>query len=84
MSFLQHSGATASVVADSDVEASIVDAEEIEAQLATLPGLATRFYQSLALMLSERLEELTTALLPRDARVDPYQRPVVPFFSAAH
>ena len=64
MSFLQHTGATASVVAEDDVEVSILDGEDVIAALAALPGLETRFYQSLAVMLSERLAELTAALPP--------------------
>ena len=64
MSFLQHTGATASVIAEDDVEVSILDGDEVNAVLATVPGLETRFYQSLSLMLSERLSELTAALPP--------------------
>ncbi len=62
MSYLQRTGASASVVADGDVELAIVDAEDVDAALETTPGLALRFFRSLALVLSGRLEELTSAL----------------------
>jgi extracellular factor (EF) 3-hydroxypalmitic acid methyl ester biosynthesis protein len=64
MSFLQHTGATASVVAEDDVDVSILDGDDVNAVLATVPGLEARFYQSVSLMLSERLAELTAALPP--------------------
>ena len=44
--------------------ASAALSPDIQALLASVPGLATRFYQSLALTLSQRLRELTVSLPP--------------------
>jgi extracellular factor (EF) 3-hydroxypalmitic acid methyl ester biosynthesis protein len=63
-SFLQGSATTASVVADEDVEVSIVGTEDIDAALTSDAALATRLYHSLALLLSDRLSELTATLPP--------------------
>jgi CRP-like cAMP-binding protein len=64
ISYLQQSGATATVVADGELAVSILDREDLNAVLTAVPGLETRFYRSLALMLAERLAELTAALPP--------------------
>jgi CRP-like cAMP-binding protein len=63
MSFLEGVGATASVVADEDdVVVTCVDGSHINTLLSSVPGMAARFYQSLAVTLSQRLRELTMAL----------------------
>jgi len=64
MSFLESRSASASAVAYCDVEVAVLSAADVQALLVSVPGLATRFYQSLALMLSQRLRELTAALPP--------------------
>jgi extracellular factor (EF) 3-hydroxypalmitic acid methyl ester biosynthesis protein len=64
ISFLELQGATASVVADGDVEADLVSGEDLNSLLVSMPSLATRFYRSLALVLSHRLRELTSQLPP--------------------
>jgi extracellular factor (EF) 3-hydroxypalmitic acid methyl ester biosynthesis protein len=65
MSFLDGVGAIASVAADEDdVVVVVINGAQVNALLASVPGLAARFYQSLAVMLSVRLRELTTALPP--------------------
>jgi CRP-like cAMP-binding protein len=64
MSFLEGSGATASVVADQTVDVSVIDSADVYALLSSVPGFATRFYQSLALTLARRLEEMTSLLPP--------------------
>jgi extracellular factor (EF) 3-hydroxypalmitic acid methyl ester biosynthesis protein len=69
LSYLQRSGTTASVVADDEVEVAIVGAEDIDALVAAAPGVAERFYQSLAVTVSERLSELTAALPPLVVKV---------------
>src|SRR5579872_1777097 len=76
MSFLESSGASASVVADSDVEVAVVSAEDVRALLAFVPGFATRFYESLALTLSQRLRELTSSLPPLIAEDVPQVTPL--------
>lgn len=63
MSFLEGSGASASVVAEEPCEVDVVDGAVVQSLAASVPGLGTRFYQSLAVLLSERLRE-TAALLP--------------------
>jgi extracellular factor (EF) 3-hydroxypalmitic acid methyl ester biosynthesis protein len=64
MSFLEGIGASASLVADTDVEAAILDGDAVRELLASTPGLETRLYHSLARVLAARLRELT-ADLPR-------------------
>jgi extracellular factor (EF) 3-hydroxypalmitic acid methyl ester biosynthesis protein len=64
MSFLEGGGASASVVADEYVEVDVIEGADVNTLLASVPGFATRFYQSLAVRLSERLAETTSALPP--------------------
>jgi extracellular factor (EF) 3-hydroxypalmitic acid methyl ester biosynthesis protein len=64
MSFLEGGGASATVVADEDVEVAVIEGADLNALLASVPGFATRFYQSLAVRLSERVAEMTAALPP--------------------
>ena len=63
MSFLEKAEASATVVAEGPVEAFIVEVECLESLVADVPGFGSRFYQSLAVLLSARLRE-TTAHLP--------------------
>lgn len=64
LSFLESTAASASVVADEDdTEVAVLDGSRVYSLLASVPGLAARFYQSLATVLSHRLRD-TTALLP--------------------
>lgn len=56
MSFLQNSGASASVIADDEyVAVDVIEREDVYQLLQTMDGFATRFYQSLASLLSDRL-----------------------------
>ncbi|MBI2191282.1 MAG: cyclic nucleotide-binding domain-containing protein [Planctomycetes bacterium] len=64
MSFVEDSGASASVIADEEVEADVMEGAAIHARLSADPALALRFYQSLALTLSQRLRETSARLLP--------------------
>jgi len=62
--FLDSSPANASVIADEDdVAVDVLDGQIVQSLLVSVPGLAPRFYQSLAVMLAQRLRE-TSALLP--------------------
>lgn len=63
MAFLEETGASASVVADEDVEVDIIEGAALQGLLTSYPDLATRFYRSLAVTLSHRLRE-TSARLP--------------------
>ena len=63
-SFLDATAASASVLADEDdVEVAVVDGPRVYSLLSSVPGLASRFFQSLAATLAQRLRE-TSALLP--------------------
>jgi CRP-like cAMP-binding protein len=62
MSFVDSHLASASVVAMEVSEVDILEKAEVFALLASVPGLASRFYQSLALKLSERLRATTDSL----------------------
>jgi extracellular factor (EF) 3-hydroxypalmitic acid methyl ester biosynthesis protein len=63
MSFLESAAASASVVAREDVTLDTIEGPYVHSLLASVPGLAARFYQSLAVMLAQRLRE-NTAMLP--------------------
>lgn len=64
MSFLEGVGANASVIADAPTTVLTITADIVNSLLLSVPGLATRFYQSLAVNLSKRLRE-TTAMFPK-------------------
>ena len=57
VSFLDNSGASASVVADGDVDVSVIEESNLNQILSATPALATRFYQTLAVTLARRLRE---------------------------
>ena len=63
MNFLEGIGASASVIAEEPTKVLIITPEETNTLLLSVPGLATRFYQSLALSLSRRLRETTEKLI---------------------
>ncbi len=63
MSFLEHTGASASVYADDEVETDLYDGHHVNALMTSVPGFAARFYQSLAISLAHRLRE-TSRLIP--------------------
>ena len=55
VSFIDSQLASASVVAIEASEADVLERAEVFSLLASVPGLSSRFYQSLALKLTERL-----------------------------
>lgn len=63
MSFLENTGASASVYADDLVEVDICEGEHVTALMTSVSGFAVRFYQSLAVVLAHRLRE-TSMLIP--------------------
>lgn len=67
MSFIEGQAASASVLAgDEEVLAFVITHQHIATLTSQNPGLAARFYQSLAEILSRRLRE-TTNLVQKDA-----------------
>jgi extracellular factor (EF) 3-hydroxypalmitic acid methyl ester biosynthesis protein len=62
MGFIEQCAASAWVIAESEVEADALDAEQLQKLFESFPKLAARFYRSLALILSRRLR-LTSARL---------------------
>jgi len=58
MSFLEDSAASASVIAEGDVEAYHLDRPALQTLFELYPHLGSRFYHSLATNLSHRLREL--------------------------
>jgi CRP-like cAMP-binding protein len=71
MAFLEQGRATAAVIAsDEVVEVDEVGARELRAVLKAFPGLASRFYLSLAVILAQRLrvtsKELAREMTLRD------------------
>ena len=63
MSFVDNHLISASVVALEASEIDVLEKTEVFALLASVPGLSSRFYQSLALKLSERLRATTDNLV---------------------
>lgn len=63
MGFLEHGAATTSIIADSDLEIDITEGDKIDNFCASVPGFATRFYHSLALILARRLREATNVVI---------------------
>jgi CRP-like cAMP-binding protein len=71
IAFLERGRASAAVIAREEiVEVDEVSAADVRELFSTFPGLASRFYQSLATILAERLrvttKELARELLIRD------------------
>ena len=61
MGFLEDTAASASIVADTDAVIRRLDSAA-RSLLHSVPGLAIRFYESLALLLSKRLRDITSEL----------------------
>jgi CRP-like cAMP-binding protein len=57
MSFIDDRGASASVIADDEAEVDVIEGDHVQALLFSTPGLAARFFYSLAVTLSHRLRE---------------------------
>lgn len=55
MTFLERSPASASVIAHTDLGVDAINSEYLHTLLASVPGFATRFYVSLATLISGRL-----------------------------
>ncbi|MBF0105927.1 MAG: aminotransferase class I/II-fold pyridoxal phosphate-dependent enzyme [Deltaproteobacteria bacterium] len=64
MSLLTTQKASATVVAHTDVEAMLVDRETLAKQVTKDPGFGTRFYQSLAIVLANRLRHKNSTAVP--------------------
>jgi CRP-like cAMP-binding protein len=62
MAFLEQAGASASIVAVQSVEIDEIAEEHVHALLASVPGFAARFYQSLATELAHHLRALSQRL----------------------
>jgi CRP-like cAMP-binding protein len=62
MSFLQGKEASASVIAVDEVEVRIMHLMHVHSLLNSVPGLATRFYQTLAITLAQRLQKASELL----------------------
>jgi CRP-like cAMP-binding protein len=64
MSFLDNEGASASVYAKDDCVTQVIDGSDVMALMASVPGFAARFYQSLASMLAGRLRSTSNLVIP--------------------
>jgi hypothetical protein len=73
MSFLEDAAASASVIAEADVEAYHLDRPTLQSLFELFPHLASRFYRSLAMNLSRRLREL---IGPSSDLPTPVQKPL--------
>jgi CRP-like cAMP-binding protein len=75
MSFLEQGKATAAVIASTEeVEVDEVDSRELRALFVAFPGLASRFYQSLSMILAQRLRETSKELAREMALRDRSQK----------
>jgi extracellular factor (EF) 3-hydroxypalmitic acid methyl ester biosynthesis protein len=63
MSLLEDTGATASVIAEEDVEVAVVSESHLLELMASEPGFSARFYHSLAGELARRLRATTERVL---------------------
>jgi extracellular factor (EF) 3-hydroxypalmitic acid methyl ester biosynthesis protein len=66
IAFLEQQPAFGSVIAEEDVEADILDGRNIQVKLASDTGFASRFYQSLAVCLGQRLRQVLPGILHED------------------
>ncbi|MCP4415723.1 MAG: cyclic nucleotide-binding domain-containing protein [Chloroflexi bacterium] len=66
MSFLQGRGASASVIAEGSVTVKVMRNTYVNGLLISIPGLAIRFYQSLAVTLAKRLHIASVLLSQTD------------------
>ena len=81
ISFLDELPATANVVAKEEVEAFYLDRPTLQSVFELFPHLGSRFYQSLAAILSRRLRELigpvpekTGSAKPEASKADPVKK----------
>ena len=59
ISYLEGGAATASVVTEEDATIRVLDGVYLQSLLESVPGLSSRFYRSLAVMLANRLKQTT-------------------------
>lgn len=62
IAFLDNGGSSASVIAEEEIEADAINWAELHRIFRMFPHVGSRFYQSLAVMLSRRLRETSTKL----------------------
>jgi len=67
MSFLEDRRASASVIAETEVEADAVEFAELRRIFQMFPHLGSRFYQSMAVTLSRRLRDTSAKLAEASA-----------------
>lgn len=72
LSFLEATGATATVVADGLVEVGMIEGQYVYSLLSSVPGFAARFYHSLAISLAKRLRERTAAPASHEFSSEPH------------
>jgi CRP-like cAMP-binding protein len=66
MGFLENRPASASIVADSEVVADRIPASKLREIFDTFPSVGHRFYKSVALNLSRRLRDTSSALADKN------------------
>jgi extracellular factor (EF) 3-hydroxypalmitic acid methyl ester biosynthesis protein len=64
ISLIDNDGASLSIFADEDCAIAVIDGPKLAALLESVPGLSSRFYRSLALVLVKRLRRLTRQVAP--------------------
>jgi CRP-like cAMP-binding protein len=68
MAFLENSAASASVVAETDTEADVLELTSLQRIFELYPHVQARFYKSLALLLSQRLRSTSARLAKATAQ----------------
>ena len=63
IAFLKQKPAFGTVIAEEDVTVDILDGQLIQSKLASDPGFAARFYQSMAVCLGDRLIQVLPGIL---------------------
>ena len=66
MGFLENRAASASVIAETEVEADRIPADKLRNIFETFPSVGHRFYKSVALNLSRRLRDTSSALAEKN------------------
>jgi CRP-like cAMP-binding protein len=76
MAFIEAAEASARAIAEDDVEVDAISGEKLYLLFDSFPGLATRFYRSLALTLSKRLRHVSAQLVELQTQTRPGHSPI--------
>jgi CRP-like cAMP-binding protein len=75
MAFIEAAEASARAIAEDYVEVDAISGEKLYSLFETFPGLAIRFYRSLALTLSQRLRHVSAQLVEMQIQAQSCKEP---------